>query len=55
MLASDAEAVVDEPVLPLASALVQPAVATTKSRTSRNKTLLRSANMCSYSLQKWWL
>jgi hypothetical protein len=54
MLASDEETVA-EPVLPLASAVVQPAVATTESRTSMTRSLLRSESMCCYSLQGWWL
>jgi hypothetical protein len=49
------EKTVDEPVLSLASAVVQPATATTESRTSRSKSLLRSEDMCCRSLQGWLL
>jgi len=49
------EMTVDEPVLSLASAVVQPATTTTESRTSRSKSLLRSEDMCCRSLQGWLL
>lgn len=55
MPANDDEETVDEPVFPSASAVVQPAVATTASRTSRNRSLLRSESIDCYSLQGWWL
>jgi hypothetical protein len=54
MLASDEETG-DGPIFPLASAVVQPAVATTESRTNRIRSLLRSESISCYSLQGWWL